>query len=274
MLSRSYWAFRFIYRRASSVANSLLNKVNTKNSTMKAYCRTKNDDRVEIQFQYVNSTIGLNRWFNFNRSLDDNVQQITERIVANIDKACLKYKKKKLKKSPTDAMDEFKLEVQLMKGCEILGPEVSCRNLLIMPNVVIAVNGQLFHLDIDPPTVKTLKLPTSIMAGYPVHPSKFEVEHCESTQCEFIWYKSHASVKVAPSEDSSESWDQVGAGFSYTTSNSDIGSWLKVKCIPKNSSKEGLPECAISSQVIEAGPGECPFEIRHNFTKEFMGNEG
>jgi 2',5'-phosphodiesterase len=202
------------------------------------------------------------------------VQQITERIVANIDKACLKYKKKKLKKSPTDLMDEFKLEVQLMKDCEILGPELSCRNLLIMPNVVIAVNGQLFHLDIDPPTVKTLKLPTLIMAGYPVYPSKFEVEYCESTQCEFIWYKSHASVKVAPSEDSSESWDQVGAGFSYTTSNSDIGSWLKVKCIPKNSSKEGLPECAISSQVIEAGPCECPFEIRHSFTKEFMGNEG
>nr|CAH0109959.1 unnamed protein product [Daphnia galeata] len=87
-------------------------------------------------------------------SLDDIVQQITERIVANIDKACLKYKKKKLKKSPTDLMDEFKLEVQLMKDCEILGPELSCRNLLIMPNVVIAVNGQLFHLDIDPPTVK------------------------------------------------------------------------------------------------------------------------
>jgi 2',5'-phosphodiesterase len=170
-------------------------------------------------------------------------------------------------------MDEFKIEVQLMQDCEILGPEVSCRNLLTMPNVVIAINCQLYQLDIDPPTVRTLKLPTSIMAGYPVYPSKLEVEYCTTSQCEFIWYKSHAPVKIAP-EDGSETWIQVGTGLSYTTSNSDIGGWLKVKCIPTNSSKVGLSECAISSQVVEAGPGDCPFEIRHHFTKEYMGNTG
>jgi 2',5'-phosphodiesterase len=273
MLSRTYCAFRLIYRRASSAVNSLLSQEDTRNSTMKAYCRTKSEDRVDIQFQYVDPVIGLDRWFNFNRSMDDNVQQIKERIVTNIDKACLKYKKKKLKKLPTDPLDELKLEVQLLQGCEIIGPEVTCRNLLIMPDVVIAVNGQLYHLDVDPPTVKTLKLPTSIMAGYQVYLSKFEVEYCITRECELIWYKSHEPVNVAP-EDSSETWVQVGTGFSYSTSNSDIGSWLKVKCIPRNSSRVGLPECAISSQVVEAGPGQCPFDIRHNFTKESMGNTG
>lgn len=275
LLGRSYFALRTVYRRASSVANSVSHKVKkcpTK-TVMKAYIRTKNEERVDIQFQYVDSNLGLDRWFNFNRSLDDSVQQIKERIIANIDKACQKYKKRKLKKNPTGDMDEFKLDVEVMQNSEIIAPEVPCRKILTMPNVFIVVNGQSYHLDINPPTVKTLKLPNSIMAGYPVYPSKLEVEYCTVFDCEFLWFKTNELVDMAP-EAHSENWIQVGTGFSYTTSNCDIGNWLKVKCIPKTSSKIGLPECAIASQVVEAGPGICPFEIRHNFTNKFVENDG
>ena len=265
-----------IYRRASRFTNSLLTKPTKEfpsKSNMKAYIRTQKEDRVEIKFRYVDSNLGLDRWFSLNRSVDDSVQQIKERIVTNIDKACLKYRKKnKLKKSPESAVsEEFKLDVTITENNEVLCSELACRELLAMQNVAIVVNGQCFHLDIDPPTVKTLKLPASIMAGYSVYPSKLEVEYCTPNQCEFKWFKCHAPT--APVGES-DVWTQVGTGLTYTTSNLDIGSWLKLECIPKSLTREGLPEITVASQKIEAGPGPCPFEIRHNFTKEFMGNDG
>lgn len=277
MLGGSHRAIRSIYSRASSFTNSLLTKISNKQieTTMKAYVRTlKEEERIEIKFKYVDSNLGLERWFSFNRSMDDSVQQIKERIVTNIDKACSKYRKRMQKKSPAGNVDAFKLDVELMQNSEVLDSEVACRKLLEMPNVAIAVNGQLFHLDIDPPAVKTLKLPSCFMAGFPVYPNKIELENCQLNECEFIWSKSpNLTSKTAP-EASSDTWVAVGSGLSYTTSNLDIGSWLKLECIPKSSSKVGLSEFAIASQIVEAGPGPCPFEIRQNFTKEFVDNSG
>ncbi len=262
-----------VYRRASRFKNSLLSQATqeiTPKSTMKAYIRTQKEERVEIKFRYVDSNLGLDRWFSLNRSMDDTVQQIKDRIVTNIDKACLKFRKKKMKKIQEGANEEFKLDVQLTENSEAIGAEVACRSLLVMHNVAIVVNGQCFQLDVDPPTVKSVKLPTSIMAGFPVYPSKLEVEYCNPNQCEFKWFKCH--TPSAPAAES-DVWILVGTGLSYTTSNLDIGSWLKLECIPKSQSKEGLPETAIASQRVEAGPGLCPFEIRQNFTKEFVGND-
>lgn len=248
----------------------------TKTSTLemlKAYVRVlKEEDRIEIKLRYIDPNLGLDRWFSFNRSMGDTVQQIKERVITNIDKACAKYRKRMLKKQ--GSAEAFKIDVQLMQSSSILDPEVSCRNLISMPDVGISVNGQLYLLDIDPPSVKALKLPTSLMAGFPIYP-KIDIENCHLDDCEFQWFrKEESSTSTTESDVKNDSWSLVGTGFSYTASNLDIGSFLKVECTPKNASRIGLLEVATASQVVEAGPGLCPFEIRHRFTKDRVGNSG
>lgn len=244
---------------------------------MKAYVRTlKIEDRVEIKLRYTDPDLGLDRWFNFSRSMDEKVHQIKERMLANMDKACEKYRKKKQKQAARQNLEnagEFKLNLEIMQNDQVLDSDLTCRELVEMPDVAIVVNGQYFHFDVDPPAVKSIKLPSSIMAGFPVYPSRVELENCVLEECEIIWFKSNKSAKTAPEADS-DTWVPVGNQLSYSASNQDIGSWLKIECIPINSSKEGLPEIFVAPQAIEAGPGPCPFETRHNFTKEFVGNYG
>lgn len=53
----------------------------------------------------------------------------------------------------------------------------------------------------------------------------------------------------------------------------DVSFRLKVKCTPKSGSKEGPAIEAFSKNEVEAGPGICPFETRHLFTKNRLSNQ-
>ena len=101
------------------------------------------------------------------------------------------------------------------------------------------------------------------------------MENCKSNQCQFTWYKSGKSLKTAPSADSPpESWSLVGSGFYHVTTNEDVGTWLKMECTPQSDGREGKAQAVVSTQVVEAGPGPCPFEIRHEFTRKRMDHSG
>lgn len=65
------------------------------------------------------------------------------------------------------------------------------------------------------------------------------------------------------------SWQYCGEGMFYTTSNEDVDHYLKLKITPGN--VEGIfgpPVEHICKNVIQAGPGPCPFETRHCFTQK------
>lgn len=44
--------------------------------------------------------------------------------------------------------------------------------------------------------------------------------------------------------------------------------WLQIKCQPKKDMICGPEVETVSKNSVEAGPGECPFELRHSFTRE------
>jgi 2',5'-phosphodiesterase len=56
--------------------------------------------------------------------------------------------------------------------------------------------------------------------------------------------------------------------FQYLVQPSDIGYKLKVQCTPKSENNIGPPMEVISKNEVQAGPGQCPFEIRHAFTQD------
>lgn len=65
------------------------------------------------------------------------------------------------------------------------------------------------------------------------------------------------------------SWTKCGEGFSYETSNEDVGHHLKFVLTPGNAEGHFGPVVEqISKNEIQAGPGQCPFETRHFFTQK------
>lgn len=115
------------------------------------------------------------------------------------------------------------------------------------------------------PCINTILLPSSILAGFYVYPSKLELQYADKSESEFTWFK--GKIPESKKEEQIE-WHEIGNGFTYLVSADDIGHKLKVECTPKSLGKSGVTESAISKNVVEAGPGVCSFEERHLFTED------
>lgn len=119
------------------------------------------------------------------------------------------------------------------------------------------MNDHRYRVVVNAAAVKAIRLPKTIMSSFTVYPI-VALEFCSSNDCKYQWFRK------PDSEESEIHWDLVGEGFYYSTSNADIGSHLKVICLPK----DGLQKEAISEERVEANPGLCPFEERHVFCKQ------
>lgn len=65
-----------------------------------------------------------------------------------------------------------------------------------------------------------------------------------------------------------ERWEKIAEGFLYVPGSEDIGCRIKVACVPRSEEDQEGPEVQVEGvNGVEAGPGECPFEIRQRFTK-------
>ena len=111
------------------------------------------------------------------------------------------------------------------------------------------------------------------MSSFKVYPI-VSLQFCDINECKYLWFKEESneenesnSKDLVNDKSSSHSikWIQIGEGFYYTTKSADIGSKLKVICIPNN----GVESEAISENPIEANPGLCPFEERHSFCQNY-----
>ncbi|CAH1369665.1 unnamed protein product [Tenebrio molitor] len=219
----------------------------------RAYLRHLTDDeKFELTFQYVDPTVRVDRQFNFCRRASETVSSFSQRVAANIDKVV-----KKKSKNPNQAP----VEVSVSVNGNLVGDEnVLCRDIFALSSDKVTLNvcGHQFEVVINSPWVNCVTLPGSILAGFPVYPLKFETVYTDPQLSEFTWYKS-------PNKNQ---WIHVGDGFVYDTCNSDVGAFLKVSCLPKSGDLEGPRAEAVSSVQVQAGPGFCPFETRHHFTKD------
>lgn len=227
----------------------------------KAYLRHLNDsEQFQITFHYANPELKVDRQFNFCRQLKEDVNTFLNRVSVNVEKVV--NKKNKKKKSSQDAdTNTTPINARLvLNGAEIDG-DIICREIFKLEfnsNVILKVLEQEYNIVINSPWVDGVTLPSSILANFPVYPSKFETVFTEKDLSEFIWYKSENKVD----------WKQIGSGFVFMPKNEDINSYLKINCIPRNKTSVGPIAEAISDVKVEASPGFCPFENRHQFTKQ------
>lgn len=161
---------------------------------------------------------------------------------------------------PNDNVDAGK--IMLLKDDTKVDGDVLCESLLQdTAELKLVIFEKTYLVKRNAPYIINILLPTSILVGFPTYPSKFESLYTEKKQSLFDWYKNDA-INNKPNL-----WTHVGNGYLYVPNISDIGCNLKISCEPRNESDSGCNMEVQSKSVVEAGPGLCPFDIRHQFTK-------
>nr|CAD7597968.1 unnamed protein product [Timema genevievae] len=228
-----------------------------------AYFRYQDgEDHFQLSFQFSCEHLRVNRQFNFSRKMSETITDFLGRVCTNLERTLFKKKKK----IPEGTSSEMK--VHLYNNGEPVSGESICKDILFNNNnkLMLQVQGKDYYVIVNAPWVVMLSLPSSIMAGFPVYPNKVDTLFSDKNACEFKWLKS--SISMGSLKNEPVTWVQVGEGYFYTPSTSDIGHKLKLSCVPKNGDQEGPQSEVISSTSVGAGPGMCPFEKRHVFTKE------
>lgn len=196
------------------------------------------------------------------RATDDTVSSLLQHIQNKI----LKILKDKYveKEDKEQFCKNFKIPISLTKGkrCfeENMGLKAFCNHLKDEFTIFEIFDQQYIVLP-NAPLIKQVKLPPIMYTNSCIQPSKYSTLFTEKDLSMFIWYKSKDKVK----------WIKVGKEFGYTTKDEDVGYYLKVLCKPVNHKGVHGPSVeAVSDSVVEIMEDlpSCPFEIRHQYTKE------
>lgn len=233
----------------------------------KAYLRHLiGSSRFEITFRYVDPELGIDRQFNFNRNLTETIDIFLTRIVTKVEKVVSKKSKKKKKKNEAiEEVVEKKPDVCLLiESTEVVRDAICSDVFLSGKNIILKVESTNFEIVVNSPWIDAVLLPASILATFPVYPSKFETVFTDTELSKFVWSKSK-DKKV---------WVDIAIDYICTPSNEEIDHYLKLSCTPKNSLCEGPCTEVVAECKVEASPGRCPFDNRHEFTKtRTNGNE-
>ncbi|XP_052893057.1 2',5'-phosphodiesterase 12 [Anopheles moucheti] len=249
------------------------------------------EEQCQISFHLLLDQYKIDKVFNFNRSLTEQIDNSLDRIRANVEKEFQKKnKRKKVKKQPvqpaednaptgeqsTEVPTDVPILVSLGTGEEKI-TNMTIADILAKfdagqyPNVQLTVLNENFQVSYNSPEVHAVKLPTSMLADFYVCPSRLEL-HFAARECStYSW-----SRGLMPESGNAQQirWEQVSTELTYMVRKSDVGHHLKFSCTPKDSTGRSGPMMEIiSPQQVQAGPGLCPFEVRHLFTQQKL-NDG
>lgn len=215
------------------------------------------DDHFEMILKFTSPTLGIERQFNFKRQISESVDSFLGRVSTNVEKITSKKTKKK-KNQPASTPEPVIVEL-LTENDEQVDKSLDCKQVFTQNrNLRIKIQECFYSIKINTPWVDKITLPGSILSGFPVYPNKFDVFFTNKKNSIFTWSRS---------KDGKE-WEVVGREFFYIPTPNDVGCTLKLSCQPGNEDTHG-PEVEIVAPVpVEAGPGVCPFEIRHLFTEK------
>lgn len=262
-----------------------------------------NEDRMQITFQYPAVAVdGKKRIFNFDRQKAEELEKTLARITTNVSKHANKKIKKKEREEAAEAED---VAVKLLNGeNEVNGLKTNGDAWEEGSRLQIA--DQCYSVQLNIPAVKSINLPDCLMAGFEICP-RLSLEFASEDECKLLWFRelkksickklkrnentktssenSEAALSDHYKDDSSNDegntkqtrkdvgnikWSQIFVGHRYMPGVEDIGHLLKVECMPSDGHRHGDSVAFISKTEVFPGPGVCPFERRHQHTKELM----
>ncbi|KAL3854954.1 hypothetical protein ACJMK2_014189 [Sinanodonta woodiana] len=237
------------------------------------------DDKIQISFEYSHNG-GTARIYNSERLKIEELGKTLARIEANIRKVVEKKKKKHKPNSDqhsTEPENGEELVLGLYHSLQKVGDEIPVKDAFT-DGAVFKICSTEFVVECNPPTVMSIDLPKSIMAGFPTMP-KVQYEFTNLADCTFSWSRmkkastsgkggSKNNAEKKKGADSSSDSIEVANTLMYTPPTSDIGYHLKFSVTPCQGeiSRNDRRLEEISKVEVTAGPGPCPFETRHLYT--------
>lgn len=178
---------------------------------------------LSFRFQHCNT----DRTFNLKRSSEEELSSVLSRISCNIQKVLDKKKKRNEDPAPVVPID-IKTH-----GGESVSKDMNCYECFVAQadRHFLDIGENSYSLDVNPPIVKALELPKTIMAGFPLYPNKVELTNGVSEDSSFTWYKSVAkfdSIEESKSQMNKIKWMEMATGYTCIIENGDIGRLLKV----------------------------------------------
>ena len=228
----------------------------------------------------------------YHRKKSDTLKNTLKRMHINLTQPFhgKKKMKKKAKNSPVESArlfypDDIRIEVQRHCGVEKVPVSTETSNYEAWKEQnVLMIGDEEFKIRVNAPTVVAINLPKALMAGFPVVPH-LELEFGDREEAKYMWFKGRVNAKLESGAlpkksknnhlsftdkccEANMAWEFLTNTFKYTPSVADIGYKLKFICIPRRGDVFGFSQEVVSKTTIEAGPGPCPFEERHLYTKK------
>jgi 2',5'-phosphodiesterase len=215
------------------------------------------------------------------RGVEEPMSSFLERLEANLNKVLeRKNKKNKKLKTSEDASEEIatksssNVDFFLNDTPVSIDTESNAKDFLFRDGLQMKILSAVFDVEVNPPIMLNARLPDTIMAGFIVYPFKQSLTFANIADSEYVWYVSEPNLESNKVESPKTIWTKRHVGFFYSTTNDDINRYIKLEVIPKLGDRCGGIFPVISKNAVTAGPGSCPFEERHLFTQDKLGDPG
>ena len=230
------------------------------------------EENMTISFSYRDKNSRLLR--PQNEPVEKALARIQTTLKKHIQKEMKKRKKVKLDSSACNNSNKSEIAVGLYLNDTCVDSSLS-NQLAWIDEATLQIGESNFDVCRNFPTILTLTLPRFILTGCPVFP-RISSEFANEENFVYKWFKlkiddqsqdkQKQSADVAVRE-SKEEWIEVGSEKTYTPTDADVGSKVKLVCAPRNGVKEGTAKEEIALRAVKSGPEMYPFEKRHVFTR-------
>ncbi|XP_059160950.1 2',5'-phosphodiesterase 12-like [Physella acuta] len=269
---------QFVRRTINSQAVNKLHRSTMSSVYIKNF---EGDERLQITLDVADPNSGSVKSLNLSRLKSEELRFAIERLRINLSKKIAKKSKLKKKKGTEDQLQtgassqsetvpehENNFNVEIIHNGVTLDLDVRNQEAWIN-GAILKIGQEEIPICYNPPCVKLQNLPSTIMVGFPLFPEA-ELEFAQLRDCEFYWKvieeKKLSKTKMELSRSIIDLTEAVRS-HSFTPETNHIGQYILLICVPKHGEKTGKREAVLSSVPVTQGPGSCPFEKRHEFTK-------
>jgi 2',5'-phosphodiesterase len=232
--------------------------------------KTNTSQNIKLSFSFGD------RKFNMSRAASEPVGKTLKRIGISIQKANAKAQDgTKTKAKKQEVVNNIPVALLLPNG-EALDSEILNNAQAWKDGNILNICQSKYLVEENTPIVHSAKIPSVIMAGFPVVPT-VKLEFADETHSQFKWYKKVAAsvsesnpMQKGQAEDANESetiWTEISQEFIYIPNVTDIGCVLKMSCKAAGIEKIAHEWFDITAaSEVAAGPGTMPFDSRHLYT--------
>ena len=216
------------------------------------------------------------RKFNMSRVGSEAVGKALKRIGISVQKAFSKREDgARTKARKQDVLNEIPVALFFTNG-EAVNNELSNVEAWKDGNILI-IGESKFLVEENTPIVRSAKIPSVNMAGFPVVPT-LKLEFADEANSQFKWYRKAAigtfesnpvPIQAECANENETEWTEISQEFIYIPTVSDIGCVLKLSCKAADTEKAAHEWYDVTAtSEVAAGPGILPFDSRHVYTSK------